>query len=91
MITKEKLMSREEIFASITELKVETKVRAWKMNVDGDWYHICSYGGVYEIPIEVSIWPSNKAGKRACEWAIFTILGTDHIQCASEFLDTLNY
>ena len=88
---KEKLMTRDEIFESITELKVETQVKAWKMKVDEDWYHICAYGGIYAIPKQVSIWASNKAGKRATEEPIFSLFGTDHLRSVSEFLDTLNY
>lgn len=91
MITKKKPMTREEIFASITELNVETQVRAWKMQVDDRWYHICSYGGIYGILVQCSIWESNSSGKRNTEEPIWSLPGRDHLASISGFLDTLNY
>lgn len=80
-------MTRDQILETVQPLPSETKLKAWTIQIDEKFYHICAYGGVYRVLPKVSIWDSNKKGKRVSKDPIFSINGNDRDKCIGMFLD----
>ncbi len=81
-------MDKEKVLQTMQDLPSDTKVKAWVFNNDKDYYHVASYAA-FRMGDKVSIWTSNKKGKRLSAQPIFTMNGKDHLLCVEKFLETL--
>ena len=81
-------MDKEKVLQTLQELPTETKVKAWVFNVEKDYYHMASYS-VFRLGDKISIWKSNKKGKRTSEQPIFSVNGKNHLNCLEQFIETL--
>jgi len=76
------------VIETLKDVPTETKIKAWVFEYDKKFYHVCSYTA-FRMGDKVSIWESNKRGKRLTQKPLFTYDGSDHIKAMTFFLDSL--
>lgn len=81
-------MDKGKIMEEIVELPSETRVKAYLMEVGGNFFHVAEYSG-YKVGDKTSVWKSDKKGKRTIENPVFTINSKNWKKCAEQFLEKL--